>query len=184
MGPCISAIRSLDLVLEPEPAAFGSYNCLEVFIYLSLFMLARLTLVLRWIGSQYEPNQGRCVTPEREREREGGRERERERERSSLVLSTKDRYHVDKMEKNYWDKKRHPLERRLGHCINRLFPWPKAPRRWVQSFKNRMPSSGQSPGCRPEQVKSSCQKYPGGRFKAVYKGSIQADSSLEVGSET
>ena len=67
-GPCICVIRPRDLVLELETAAFGSYNCLAVFIHLSLFMLARLILFLRWIGSQSEPHQGRCVLPERNRE--------------------------------------------------------------------------------------------------------------------
>ena len=75
MGPCICVIRPMDLVLEPEPAVFESDNCLEVLnIYLSLFRLARLILVLRWIGTQSEPHQRRCVPPERERERERERD--------------------------------------------------------------------------------------------------------------
>ena len=61
VGPCICVIRPRDLASEPEPAAFGSYDCLEVFIYLSFFMLARLILVLRWIGSESKPHQKRCV---------------------------------------------------------------------------------------------------------------------------
>ena len=43
-GPWICDIRLMDLVSEPDLAAFWSYNCLAVFIY--LFILARLMLGL------------------------------------------------------------------------------------------------------------------------------------------
>ena len=110
--------RSLDLCNQAyrsgfitDPTAFWSFNCLEVFIYLSIYLSLYwpdLNLVLRWIGSWSEPDQRRCVRQrekkkerererktDREKKREGKRERKRELERDPhcfcLVISTQTR---------------------------------------------------------------------------------------------